>query len=99
MGILCALSRSSTALSCARCGSREPMMIEWPAMAQRVARPAPSLPVPPRIAMFMGEGPSSEKIAVGIAEQRLAAAAVVRGHGQPADDGGRNAVELAHHGL
>src|SRR5687768_5286276 len=30
------------------------MMIEWPAMAQRVASPAPSLPVPPRIAMFTG---------------------------------------------
>ena len=51
---LCVRSRSSTALSWARAASREPMMIEWPASAQRVARPAPSLPVPPRIAMFMG---------------------------------------------
>jgi hypothetical protein len=51
---LCVRSRSSTALSWARAASREPMMIEWPASAQRVTRPAPSLPVPPRIAMFMG---------------------------------------------
>jgi hypothetical protein len=42
------------ALSCARVASREPMMIEWPASAHRVARPAPSLPVPPRIAMLIG---------------------------------------------
>ena len=38
----------------ARAASREPMMMVSPARAQRRASPKPSLPVPPRIAMFMG---------------------------------------------
>src|SRR5687768_6521606 len=97
MGIACAASRSSTALPLARSASREPMMIEWPSFAQRTARPAPSLPVPPRIAMFTN-GLLSKEVAGGIAQQRLAAFVAGRQR-QAAHDGGRNTVELAHHGL
>src|SRR5436309_816487 len=148
-------SRISTAFSCARAGSREPMMIEWPTIAQRMARPEPSLPVPPSIAMFIWSGvrvlgysrgwpvldaaglrstassdagglrstassgaaglrstASSEcawhrhvrlllpeQIARGVAQEALAAAAVVGREGEAAHDGGGHAVELAHHRL
>src|SRR5919204_3111947 len=91
-------SRSSTALSCARVASREPMMIAWPTSAQRVASPEPSLPVPPRIAMLMGT-PLSEEVSRRIAQQALAADAVVGRQGEPADEGRRHAGELAHHRL
>ncbi len=40
-----------SAASCARCASREPMMMVSPARAQRRARPMPAGPVPPRMAM------------------------------------------------
>src|SRR5580765_4393910 len=63
----------SAALARARSASREPMTIECPACAQRMARPAPSLPVPPRIAMFTDVGLLSEEIAGGIAQQGLGA--------------------------
>src|SRR5439155_18364557 len=89
--------RSSTALAFARSASREPMMIEWPSLAQRTARPAPSLPVPPRIAMFRA-GLLSEEVARGIAQQRLAAVLARRQRQAPHERGG-NAVELAHDGL
>src|SRR5256885_15273777 len=97
MGIAWATSRSSAALLFARSGSREPMMIECPSLAQRTARPAPSFPVPPRIAMFRGRL-LSEEVAGRIAQQRLAAV-LARRQRQAAHEGGRDAIELAHHGL
>src|SRR5919108_5999279 len=97
MGIACATSRSSAALVRARSGSREPMMMPCPSLAQRTARPAPSLPVPPRIAMFR-DRLLSEEVAGGIAEQRLAAVLAGRQR-QTAHEGGRDAIELAHHRL
>src|ERR671937_886575 len=105
IAILRVISRSSAAFVLARSSSREPMMMECPATAQRVARPAPSLPVPPRMAMFIealpqlgGHETSAEQIAPRIAEQRLRAF-LARRVGQAPDDRGWNATELAHHGL
>src|SRR6266850_2356053 len=94
MGMAWAAWRSSAALAFARSASREPMMIEWPNFAQRMARPAPSLPVPPRIAMFRGRL-LSEEVAGRIAQQRLGAF-LARHQRDSAHDGGRNAIELAH---
>jgi hypothetical protein len=44
---------SSAAFARARSGSREPITISCPAWAQRTASPAPSLPVPPSMPIFM----------------------------------------------
>src|SRR5437762_8799220 len=94
MGMAWAAWRSSAALAFARSASREPMMIEWPTLAQRMARPAPSLPVPPRIAMFRGRL-LSEEVAGRIAQQRFRAF-LARLQGEPAHDGRRDTIELAH---
>src|SRR5215813_4771681 len=93
-------SRSSAAFTRARSGSREPMMIECPTCAQRSASPAPSLPVPPRMAMFMSPRlyGLTKEVARRIADQRLRAFLAWL-ETQPADDGHRDAVELAHHEL
>src|SRR3989442_10243298 len=93
MGIAWATLRSSAALVLARSGSREPMMMPWPSLAQRTAKPAPSLPVPPRIAMFRS-GLLSEDVARGIAQQRLAAV-LARRQRQAADEGGGDAIAPA----
>src|SRR2546425_2314964 len=95
IGSLWVCSRSSAAFVFARSGSREPMMIEWPTSAHRVASPAPSLPVPPRIAMFMAPGVLSKEVARGIAQERLRPF-LARLEPEPAHDRRRNAVELAH---
>src|SRR2546428_730111 len=97
IGSLCVSWRSSAAFDLARSGSREPMMIEWPTIAHRVASPAPSLPVPPRIAMFI-RAASSEKIARGLAHERLRALLGGRQR-EPPHDRRRDPVELAHDGL
>src|SRR5436309_12283100 len=94
IGSLCVASRSWAALVFARSASREPMMIEWPTRAQRVASPAPSLPVPPRIAMFI-RAASSEQIARGLAHERLRAFLGGRER-EPPHDRRRDPVELAH---
>src|SRR5438067_388477 len=73
------------------------MTMPCPTCAQRTARPAPSLPVPPRIAMFR-RGLLTEEVAGRIAQQRLGAVLAGRQR-QPAHDRGGDAVELAHHGL
>ena len=49
----------SAAVSAALSAEREPMTIEWPALAQRRASPLPSLPVPPMIAILTGSIPRS----------------------------------------
>ena len=49
-----AFARTFAAASCARSSERDPMMIEWPAAANRTARPRPSGPVPPTKASFSG---------------------------------------------
>src|SRR2546425_7802798 len=85
-------SRSSAALVRARSASREPRMMEWPASAQRAPSPEPSLPVPPRIAMFTD---LSEEIARGIAQERLGSL-LTRRQPEPADDGDGDPIELAH---
>src|SRR5438128_2863489 len=97
IGILRVISRNSAAFVLARSSSREPTMMECPARAQRVASPAPSLPVPPRMAMFMARL-LAEQIARRIAQERLRSF-LARGVRQAADDGNGNAAELAHHGL
>ncbi len=86
IGMACAAPRSSTAFALARSASREPMMMEWPTLAQRMARPAPSLPVPPRIAMFRGRL-LSEEVAGRVAQQCLGAF-LARHQREPAHDGG-----------
>src|SRR5438067_11868589 len=73
------------------------MTMPCPTCAQRTARPAPSLPVPPRIAMFR-RGLLTEEVAGRIAWPRLGAVLAGRQR-QPAHDRGGDAVELAHHGL
>src|SRR2546426_4665711 len=94
IGTLWVRSRSSVAFVFARSRSREPMMIEWPTRAHRDASPAPSFPVPPRIAMFKG-AVLPEEVAGGFAQQRLRAF-LARFQREPAHDRGRDAVELAH---
>src|SRR6185503_4499921 len=95
-----AAAASSAAFARARSGSREPMTTSCPACAQRSPSPTPSLPVPPTMPMRM---PSplrglSEQVTRRVSEQG-AARAVAGLPVQPADDGHRDAVELAHHRL
>src|SRR6266508_348580 len=95
-----ARAASSAALARARSGSRDPIRISGPAAAHRAPSPEPSLPVPPTIPMRMQSFPArlSEQIAGRIAEQ-LPAAPVPRVPVEPANDGHRDATQLAHHRL
>src|SRR5262245_24542910 len=92
---------SSAAFARARSASREPMTISCPAWAHRTARPAPSLPVPPRMPIFMGLascGSSPEEVSRGIALQRPAVRFCCRPSRAANEDDG-DAIELAHHRL
>src|SRR5437667_6228723 len=66
---------SSAAFSTARPASREPMATWCPARAQRMARPRPSLPVPPTMAIRMHrlleKGPTLRRGELGDESHRL----------------------------